>query len=191
MSRSSDARLPDPDVHGLIFVSFRDYLVAEHGPATEAHIMAGEGRYFVSEGYPDERFTGLVERACRSTGMPHDELLREFGAFTAEKTFARLYPALFDLSGTARSFLLTVESRIHQVVRVAMPDALPPELDVAELGDDGVAIVYTSPRRLCSMLRGLVEGTARRYGEAAHIDEPRCMLRGDGQCTLEVRFSQA
>ena len=178
-------------MHGLIFVSLRDYLAAEHGAATEQDVMAGEPRYFVSEGYPDERFMGIIERASRSTGMPHEELLREFGIFTAEKTFARLYPALFDLSASARLFLLTVETRIHQVVRVAIPDALPPELDVGELGDDAVSIVYTSPRRLCHMLRGLVEGTARHYGEAASIEEPRCMLRGDGQCRLDVRFAPA
>ena len=175
-------------MHGLILVSFRDYLVAQHGGAAEKDVMAGEPRYFVSEGYPDERFTRLVERACGRTGMPAEELLRELGAFTAEKTFARLYPALFALSGTARLFLLTVETRIHEVVRMAIPDALPPKLDVSELGDDALSIVYTSPRRLCPMLRGLVEGTARHYGEAVSIEEPRCMLRGDGQCKLEVRF---
>jgi predicted hydrocarbon binding protein len=178
-------------VHGLIFVSLRDYLAAEHGAATEQDVMAGEPQYFVSEGYPDERFTRLLERACQSTGMPLDELLREFGMFTAEKTFARLYPALFDLSASTQLFLLTVETRIHEVVRVAIPDALPPELDVSELGDDGVSIVYTSPRRLCAMLRGLVEGAARHYGETASIDEPHCMHRGDRQCRLEARFARA
>jgi predicted hydrocarbon binding protein len=178
-------------MHGLIFVSLRDYLSAEHGAATEQEVMAGDPQYFVSEGYLDERFTRILERACRSTGMPPDELLREFGTFTAEKTFARLYPALFALSESARSFLLTVETRIHEVVRVAIPDALPPELDVSERGDDAVSIVYTSRRRLCPMLRGLVEGTARHFGEAVSIEEPRCMLRGDEQCRLEVRFTRA
>jgi Haem-NO-binding len=178
-------------MHGLIFVSLRDYLSAEHGAATEQEVMAGEPQYFVSEGYPDERFTRIVERACRSTGTPPEELLHEFGVFTAQQTFARLYPALFDLSASARLFLLTVESRIHQVVRVAIPDALPPELDVGELGDDAVSIVYTSPRRLCHLLRGLVEGTARHYGEAVSIEEPRCMLRDDTQCRLNVRFAPA
>jgi predicted hydrocarbon binding protein len=178
-------------MHGLIFVSLRDYLSAEHGAATEQEVMAGEPQYFVSEGYPDERFTRIVERACRSTGMPPEELLHEFGVFTAQKTFARLYPALFDLSESARSFLLTVETRIHEVVRVAIPDALPPELDVAELGNDGISIVYMSRRRLCPMLRGLVDGTARHYSEAVTIEEPQCMLRGDRQCTLEVRFERA
>jgi hypothetical protein len=178
-------------VHGLIFVSFRDYLAAEHGATTEQEVMAGEPRYLVSDAYADERFTDIVERACRLTGLPPDTLLRDFGAFTAEKTFARLYPALFDLSGTARSFLLTVETRIHQVVRVAAPGALPPELVVAEIGANAISIVYTSRRKLCAMLRGLVEGTARHYGEAVQIEEHDCMHRGDKACTFQVLFGRS
>ena len=177
-------------MHGLIFVSFRDYLVAEHDAATEADVMAGEGRFLVSEAYPDERFTSLVERACLVTGLSRDALLSDFGAFTAEKTFARLYPALFDRTGSARSFLLTVEERIHQVVRVAIPDALPPKLDISEIGESAIAIVYTSPRRMCAMLSGLVEGTARHYGETVQIEERSCMHRGDGSCTFEVLFAR-
>jgi predicted hydrocarbon binding protein len=177
-------------LHGLIFVSFRDYLVAEHDAATEADVMAGEGRFLVSEAYPDERFTSLLERACLVTGLSRDALLSDFGAFTAEKTFARLYPALFDRTGSARSFLLTVEERIHQVVRVAIPDALPPKLDISEIGESAISIVYTSPRRMCAMLSGLVEGTARHYGETVQIAERSCMHRGDASCTFEVLFAR-
>jgi hypothetical protein len=173
-------------VHGLIFVSFRDYLVAEHGAATEADVMAGEGRFLVSEAYLDERFTSLMERACLMTGLSTDTLLSDFGTFTAEKTFARLYPALFERTGSARSFLLTAETRIHEVVRVAIPDALPPKLEVSELGESAIAIVYRSPRRLCAMLRGLVAGTARHYGEDVEIEEQACMHRGDD---MQIRGS--
>jgi predicted hydrocarbon binding protein len=178
-------------VHGLIFVSLRDYLVAEHGATAEQDVMAGEPLYLVSEAYPDERFTALADRACRVSGLPRQTLLHDFGVFTAEMTFARLYPALFALSPTARTFLLTVEKSIHQVVRVAMPDALPPELDVSETDEDAISITYTSRRRLCAMLRGLVEGTARHYGETVLIAEPTCMHRGDAACRFAVRFGHS
>jgi predicted hydrocarbon binding protein len=177
-------------MHGLIFGSFRDYLVAEHGATLEEHVMAGEPNYLLSEAYPDERFTALLGRAAKLTGREQNALLTDFGAFTAEKTFARLYPALFDLSPTAREFLLTVEQPIHQVVREALPDALPPELEVSERGVDSISIVYTSSRRLCAMLRGLVEGTAHHYGETVHVEERTCMQRGDSACTFEVRFGR-
>jgi hypothetical protein len=176
-------------VHGLIFVSLRDFLTVEHGAATEGEIMANEPRYVVSEGYADERFVAIVERACIRTGLSREALLRDFGAFTAAKTFARLYPALFRLSPTARAFLLTVETPIHEVVRVALPNALPPQLKVSEIGEHGLEIVYSSPRRLCAMLRGLVEGTAQVYDESVQVEERTCMEHGGKACTFEVLFA--
>ncbi len=91
----------------------------------------------------------------------------------------------------AREFLLTVETRIHELVRATIPNARPPQLTVSGHGDDGVTIVYTSPRRLCVLLRGLVQGTARHYGEDAAIEEETCMRRGDDRCRLSVRLTPA
>lgn len=175
-------------MHGLIFMSFRDYLASVHGAALEEAVLAGEPVYLLSEAYPDDRFTTVVERACQMTGLERDALLRDFGAFTAERTFVRLYPALFDLSASARDFLLTVEKPIHELVRVAIPNARPPELTVFELDERRISIVYTSPRRLCTLLRGLVEGTARHYRENVRLEERTCMHRGDRTCTFDVHF---
>jgi Haem-NO-binding len=175
-------------VHGLIFASFRDYLVTEHGADVAHELTADEPQYTLSEAYPDEQFLALFGRACERTGLPAEEMLFEFGVFTAATTFARLYSVLFKLSPTARDFLLTVETPIHDVIRVALPDARPPQLGVTDLGEGGLEIVYTSPRRICAMLRGLVEGTGRVYEERLEVDEPECMHRGDPACRVVVRF---
>jgi hypothetical protein len=115
--------------------------------------------------------------------------VHDFGVFTGETTFTRLYPAFFAIAPSAREFLLTVETRIHELVRATIPNALPPQLSVSELEPDGVSIVYSSPRQLCVLLRGLAEGTARYYDEAATIDEVACMRRGDAACRFEIRLS--
>jgi hypothetical protein len=175
-------------VHGLIFASFRDYLITEHGADVAHEVTAGEPQYTLSEAYPDEQFLALLERACRRLEVAPDDLLFEFGVFTAATTFARLYAVLFRASSTARDFLLTVETPIHEVVREALPEARPPELAVTDLGEDGLEIVYTSPRRICAMLRGLVEGTGRVYEERVEVDEPECMHRGDPACRVVVQF---
>jgi len=176
-------------VHGLIFASFRDYLLSEHGADVANDVTAGEPQYTLSEAYPDEQFLALLEHACARTAMSRDDLLFAFGAFTAAKTFARLYSVLFKLSPTARDFLLTVETPIHEVVRETMPEARPPELAVTVLGDEGLEIVYTSPRRICAMLRGLVHGTARVYEEALEVEELECMHRGAPACRFHIRFA--
>jgi heme-NO-binding protein len=176
-------------VHGVIFSSFRDFLTAEHGSEAAKRVFAGEPVYLLSESYPDESLNRLVERASRAVGADSDELVHDFGVYTASMTFTRLYPAFFAIATSAREFLLTVETRIHELVRATIPDAAPPQLHVTELGGDAVSIVYSSPRRLCVLLRGLTEGTAQHFGETATIEESTCMRRGDDRCTFEVRLS--
>jgi hypothetical protein len=177
-------------VHGLIFASFRDYLLTEHGPDVEKDVTAGEPQYTLSQAYPDEQFLELLERACARTSLSRDELLFDFGVFTAATTFARLYSVLFKASPTARDFLLTVETPIHEIVREAMPEARPPQLGVTDLGPDRLEIVYASPRKICAMLRGLVEGTGRAYGEVVEVHELECMHRGAQSCRFELRFAR-
>jgi hypothetical protein len=187
--RAEVLALDSRGVHGVILTSFRDYLVSAHGNDTATGVFGAEPEYLLSESYPDESFLRLVELAAAHTGLESDEIVFELGVFTAEVTFARLYPAFFDVSSSTRDFLLTVETRIHELVRATIPNAGPPRLDITPLGDDGVSIVYESPRRMCVLLRGLTEGAARHYGEHAEMEERACMLRGDPACAFDVSFS--
>jgi hypothetical protein len=172
-----------------MFNSLRDYLAAAHGKAEADAVFEGEPRYLLSESYPDESLHRLVGVAATRTGREPDEVLFEFGVFTAESTFARFYPGFFASSSSARGFLLTVEARIHELVRATIPAAEPPRLAIEPLEESGVSISYESPRRLCVLLRGMTEGAARHYGEHADVEETTCMLRGDPACSLEIRFS--
>jgi hypothetical protein len=178
-------------VHGVIFQSFRDYLVAEHGRIVAQTVVAGEPEYLLSEAYPDAALIRLIRAAAAETAREVDEIVYGLGVFTAETTFARLYPAFFAQTPTPRAFLLTVEEHIHELIRATIPRAGPPRLRISPLGEGGVSIRYSSPRRLCVLLRGLTEGTARHYGQHAELDEPECMLRGDAGCRFEVTFSAA
>lgn len=175
-------------MHGVIFTSFRDYLTEAHGGDLARVVFGEEPIYLLSEAYPDERLLALVGKAAEATGRELDDVVHEFGVFTGATTFTRLYPAFFAIAPSARDFLLTVESRIHELVRATIPNAAPPQLHVSALDDDGVTIDYTSPRRLCVLLRGLAEGTAQYYDETAEIDEATCMLRGDPACRFEIRL---
>jgi hypothetical protein len=176
-------------LHGVIFASFRDFATQAHGRELTETLFADEPAYLLSESYDDERFFGLVRRAAAATGVDQEELEVEFGVFTGETTFAGLYPAFFSVCASARDFLLSVESRIHELVRATVPNASPPQLLVTPLGEDGVEIRYSSPRRLCTLLRGLAEGTSHRFGETTDIVETECMRRGDVACRFEIRLS--
>jgi heme-NO-binding protein len=186
---SRDTNTIPAAVHGVIFASLVDYLSARHGPAVVSEILSDQPVFLLSESYEDERLLALVTRASELTGTPERELVHEVGVFTAQQTFARLYPAFFAVAGGTRAFLLSVETLIHELVRATIPNASPPQLHAVRLGDDGVTIRYTSSRRLCALLAGLVEGTARHYGEEVQIDQTECMLRDDPACVFEIRVS--
>jgi len=175
-------------VHGLIFASLRDYVGAFGGAEKVERVFRGE-IYLSSGAYDDRHFLTLVERACEEAGTERDEFLHDFGAYTAQRTFAVLYPQFFSAAGSASEFFLTVEERIHELVRATIPNARPPRLTVSKLGSNGVLIRYSSPRKLCVLLRGLAQGVVLHFEETATIDETSCMLRGDEACTFEVLFS--
>ena len=178
-------------MHGVIFASFGDYVAARFGPDVARRIMGEEQIYLMSEAYEDTRLFELIERVAREADLPQHDVVHEFGVFAATSTFARLYPAFFAVAGGARPFMLTVEERIHELVRATIPNAQPPQLKVVPLGEDGVEIAYSSPRQLCVLLRGLVEGTARHYGETATVGESACMRDGASACLFDVRFTPA
>ena len=178
-------------MHGVVFASLRDYLIAEHGSDAAEAVFDGEPAYLLTEAYDDERLASLIDRAARRAGADVDEVVHEFGVFTAQRTFARLYPEFFSIAGSARDFLLSVETHIHELVRATVPNARPPQLSISDEGEDRVSIVYTSPRHLCVLLRGLTEGTARYYGETASIEETECMRRGDAACRFRVELRSA
>ena len=177
-------------MHGVIFASFRDFVTSRFGPEVTKSLLAERRPYVISAAYPDEEFLGLIGDTCAATGVEMDELVHDFGVFAGQETFPHLYPAFFAVAGSARAFMLTVEDRIHELVRATIPDARPPQLLVAPFGDDGVQINYSSPRRLCALLRGLAEGTALHFGEGIEIEEAACMRRGDPACLFNIRFSE-
>ena len=170
-----------------MFTSLRDYVGAVGGAGSVDRVFRGEV-YLSSGAYDDVHFSALVGRASEELDVAVDEFLFDFGVFTAERTFTGLYPAFFSERTSARDFLLTVESRIHELVRVTVPHARPPRLTVSELGEHGVSIAYSSPRKLCVLLRGLAQGVALHYLEPITIEETTCMRRGDEACTFDVRF---
>jgi predicted hydrocarbon binding protein len=173
-------------VHGLLLFTFVEFARERHGAA-----LRGEPEYAADAEYPDETFTGLVERVAASTGRSRTELLREFGRHTALTTFPRLFPDYYAGRDGVRSFLLGVEDQIHEVVRATIEFARPPRLRVVPFGAEGVVISYTSERGLCDLLEGLVRGTADYYGEPLELEQTQCMHRGDIGCAFFVSTAQA
>ena len=76
-------------MHGVIFQSFRDYLVAEHGRDVVQTVFAGEPEYLLSEAYPDAALIRLIGAAAAAAERDVDEIVYGLGVYTAETTFSR------------------------------------------------------------------------------------------------------
>jgi hypothetical protein len=172
-------------MHGLIFASLRDYTTIRLGEDEATKIWA-DRVFETTEAYDDEWFAAQLDRVAAATGETRGEVERGFGSFAARSTFAGLYPAYYQESGDTFTFLLGIEEKIHELVRATIPGAYPPKLHVQPLGEVGVLVSYTSERRLCSLLEGLVRGTAEHYGETIVVEEVQCMHRGDPGCVFTV-----
>jgi len=98
----------------------------------------------------------------------------------------RLFPGYYASCASTREFLLGIEDQIHEVVRATIDGAAPPRLRVTPLGATDVMVSYTSERRLCHLLEGLVLGTAAYYREEHRVAQTQCMHHGDPACAVLV-----
>jgi hypothetical protein len=172
-------------VHGLVFGALHEYSEEALGRPAAEEVWAGR-RYGLDETYADEEFLAQLEQVRAAVDAPLATVLRDLGAFTARHVFFRLYPGYYADSAGVFAFLLGIEDKIHDVVRATIAGAVPPKLHVRPLGDDSVLVSYTSERRLCHLLEGLVHGVAVHYGDAVALEEIQCMHRGDPGCVFTI-----
>ena len=173
-------------MHGLIFASLHDYATVRLGEERAAELW--EDRVFEpTETYDDAWFAAQLERLAAAIGESRADIERGFGSFAAQGTFAELFPGYYEESADTFAFLLGIEEKIHEVVRATIRGASPPMLHVRALSDLGVLVSYTSERGLCTLLEGLVLGTAEHYGEEVSVEELQCMHRGDPGCVFSIQ----
>ncbi|HEY3117749.1 MAG TPA: heme NO-binding domain-containing protein [Chloroflexota bacterium] len=175
---------------GIVFTLLQEVVTKEHGERTWDSLLesAGlEGAYTAVGTYPDQELVALVAAAAAALQSPPDDVLRWFGR-KALPLLAGQVPQVFQGHTSTQGFLLTLNEVIHPEVRKLFPGAYAPEFDFT-LRDNGLALGYTSARRLCSFAEGLILGAADYFGERAEVIHEQCMKRGDATCRLSCTFS--
>jgi len=176
-------------MHGIIFDQLRQFTQAGYSDDAWRSMLASvpdRGVYFVSEDYPDEELEQLLSVAESLTGNPRNGLLFEFGTFIVPGLL-QLYGVLLDPKWDLLEVLENVEGTIHRVVRLRHPEARPPYLSTARTGSDQVSILYDSPRKMCWLGKGIIQGLQIHYEEQVTIVDETCMHKGDDICTIAVR----
>jgi len=176
-------------MHGIVFCELRRFVEEGFGHEAWGRLLAATGTpgrlHLPVTSYPDAELVALVSAASRQTGLPAPALLERFGEALVP-AYLKLYGHLVRPEWRALDLVEHTEETIHKVVRVQQPGAAPPELRCDRIRADEVWIHYTSPRRLCSVARGILRGVAAHYGERFEIEERQCMLKGAQECLISV-----
>jgi hypothetical protein len=177
---------------GIVFNLLEEIVSRDYGEDVWDELLeaAGlDGAYTSLGSYSDADLLGLVAAASSALDTPPEEIVRWFGR-SALPLFAERYPQFFEPHASARSFVLTLNQVIHPEVRKLYPGADVPVFDFDTSSEDVLVMGYASARKMCAFAEGLIEGAATHYGEQALIEQPKCMVRGDEKCVLEISFSR-
>ncbi len=184
-------------MHGLIFVTWEKYLSERFSETLlkDYREMIGETAAtspLASRTYSDEVLLAGVGAACKLTGLPLDTLLWEYGRyFMLNGLTSHLCAYLLTKVNNGCELLLMMRQAHAQMRR--LPDGLtPPLFEYQAISDspNELALIYDSPRHLCALLWGAIEGAAQRYGQRVQVVEVSCMKHGAPICRFELHFSE-
>ncbi|GAC1686584.1 MAG: hypothetical protein PVS3B3_07980 [Ktedonobacteraceae bacterium] len=183
-------------MQGLIFVTWEKYLTERFGTSLLTTYRAKIGETsanapLASRVYDDAVLLAGVGVASQLTHFSADTLLHEYGRYFIVNGLTSHLCAYLLTQVHSGQELLMVMSDAHAQMR-RTPDALTPplfEYKISSHDPNGFVLVYDSPRKLCSVLLGAIEGAAIRYGEKVKVTELTCMKTGADACRFEVHFS--
>lgn len=180
---------------GVVFNILESFISEGWGDQTYEDILAmcplSTKEPFVGPGtYPDSDLMTIAAKAAEKLGLPLDAALRAFGKYAFPK-LAEQGTQFVDSQPTARDFLLSVDSVIHVEVRKLMPKAITPAFRYEDTGPDSLVIHYSSARKLCKFMEGLLDGVAEHYGTVIEHSQSQCMHEGAPHCTFVLKFHES
>lgn len=172
---------------GVIFNVVEEVVTQNLGEDTWDNLLVLadlDGSYTSLGSYPDAELMKIVAVASDVLATPVDQLLRSLGADAMPHLYKR-FPHFFDNTPDGKTFILSLNTIIHPEVRKLYAGASCPHFHFTE-GEDRLSLGYNSPRKLCHLAHGFVDGLARHYGETIVVEQPKCMHNGDAMCQLEL-----
>jgi hypothetical protein len=184
--------MPDEEqsVKGVVFNLLEQAVTDAYGDDVWMDLLEEAGVYgaYTSLGsYPDSEIVALVGAAASKLDLEAADVLRWFGR-SAMPMLAERYQPFFAGHVSARSFILSVNDIIHPEVRKLYSGAGCPHFAFSNDNEGRLVIGYQSPRQMCRLAHGFVEGAADRFGEQVEIEHMACMLEGSPVCRLAVRW---
>jgi hypothetical protein len=175
---------------GIVFNLLEDAVSRDQGADAWCDLIdaAGVSGIYTSLGsYPDEELLALVNTSAALAGSAPADVLRWFGR-AAMPMLALRYGELFAGHGSARSFVLSVNDIIHPEVRKLYSGAGCPNFHFRDDEDGRLLVTYRSPRGLCRLAHGFIEGASDHFGQTATLEHLSCMHDGAPACRMAVEW---
>ena len=147
-----------------------------------------QGSYTSLGNYPDAEMLGLVGSAAKLSGIGEREILRWFGQ-RALPRLAERYSALVEQFGSAKEFLISVNSIIQPEVLKLYPGAVCPHFQFQVPDEEFTVLRYRSPRQLCALVEGFIDGVAGLYETMVNVVHESCTHDGARDCQLVVQWA--
>lgn len=178
-------------MHGIIFLAFEDFLVSRLGndvwPQTLEKVGLADSEYAPDQFYPDQDAFSLFATGAVMLGLPRDGMLNQFGRHLA--------PGLVEMglsTGIIRENWKTMDILEHLNSDI-LPSFTDPQnatqpvmIRTYRLKHGEVAVAYISKRKLCPLLKGILQGMGEIFQEPVAFKEPVCMLNHGPLCRLSV-----
>ena len=175
---------------GIVFNLLEQLVRQEFGESEWDHVRQDadvDGAFTSLDTYPDAVLRKLVAAVGKRAQKTPGEALQWFGRHSMP-LLASQYPHFFAAQSSTRAFILTLNDIIHPQVRQLYPGADVPVFDFDTSSPDELTLGYQSPRKLCALAHGFIEGAADHYGENVEVEQSQCMHRGDAKCVFHLRF---
>lgn len=179
---------------GIVFNMLGDMVEEQFGmdvwdDLIDATAPESKGIYTSVEVYPDAELLNYVGEIAKHTGAEIPDVIRAFGRYMLGR-FAEVHPDFFE-GHDVKSFLKSVDDVIHVEVRKLHPDVVLPQFICEDGKAGGLVMHYHSPRSLCYLAEGLIEGAAAHFGVGVETGHAVCMHHGADHCVLDLSFTEA
>lgn len=176
---------------GIVHAVFNQLVEEKFGLETWDHLLdtvkpASDGVYTSVDSYEDGELMTMVKVLSEHSGVPINDLVFTFGEYTLTQ-LAQLYPVFF-VDKTLKDFLLSIHDVVHVEVKKLFENSSPPDFRYEDPGPDQLVMLYQSPRKLCRLAEGLIQGSAQHFHTPCTIAHPLCMHKGDDHCRLELQL---
>ncbi|MEO5326705.1 MAG: heme NO-binding domain-containing protein [Magnetococcus sp. THC-1_WYH] len=178
-------------MHGIIFLAFEDFLTSRLGDDAWSQVLEKAGlansEYAPDQFYLDQDAFSLFAAGAERLGLPKNDMLHQFGHHVA--------PGLVEMgrsTGVIRDHWKTMDilEHLNSDILVSFTNSQiatqPAMIRTYRLKYGEVAVAYVSKRKLCPLLKGILQGVGEIFQEPVAFREPVCMLNHGPLCRLSV-----